>query len=109
MRTPMTTTTRPAATCALDLNHRIVNVSKSKSHRRTLRVFPRRKVVSSPPVLPSLTNAAAAESAAAFASGQLIPDLPEQRTYGYTCQLGTSVREAGDRRQRRHNCGGNSQ
>jgi hypothetical protein len=84
-------------------------VNKSRSHRRTLRVLPRRKVVSSPPVFSSLTNAAAAESAADFATRQLIPDLPEQRTL--RLRVPTWNFAPGRRRpwQRRHNCGGNNQ
>lgn len=64
MRTRMTTTTRPPAASALDLNHRTLSATGARSRPRALRVFLQRKGTFCLPILPSPTNCAVDENEA---------------------------------------------
>ncbi len=61
----MTTPTRLAAACALDLKHKPVSVTVTQSGRRAFRAFPLRKAAFSPPGLQSSNSVAAGSEAGA--------------------------------------------
>ncbi len=73
----MTTPTRLAAACTLDLDHETASVTGAQSGRRAFRAFPLRKAAFSPPDLQS-SNPAAAESEAD------VPEDKEPRLAGST-------------------------